>query len=141
MFGVSLIMGYVVCILLAVSVVAMIAGFYLSVCPLSWWLSFPGSPTFALDIFGYTFLCLSTLAAAFALQDPREKALRVLCLIHGALAIPTVAAPIMSAVYGSSGGQANDIVSWVLLFWCVLFTRIAVLFSRVFRDGRSTVRR
>ncbi len=172
----ALIMGYVVCILLAVSVVGMMAGFYLRTegerrifallalaasilyapfCMETYYLQLsivasnplghppevlklvafvPGSPTFALDMFGYTFLCLSTLAAAFALRDPGDRALRVLCLIHGALAVPTVAAPIVSAVFGSSGGQANDIGTWVLLFWCVLFTPIAVLFARVFRD-------
>jgi hypothetical protein len=34
----------------------------------------PGSPTFALDMLGYGFLCLSTLAAGFALLDARQRA-------------------------------------------------------------------
>ena len=95
----------------------------------------PGSMTFALDMFGYTFLCLSTLAAAFALKDPRDKVLKALCLIHGAVAIPTVAAPIMSAVFQSNSGAANDTGSYVLLFWCALFTPIAILFFRAFSRG------
>ena len=93
----------------------------------------PGSTTFALDMLGYTFLCLSTLAAAFTLLDPRDKALRVLCIVHGVVAVPTLAAPIISGLFRSSGGQANDIGSWILLFWCALFTPIAILFQRTFK--------
>jgi hypothetical protein len=93
----------------------------------------PGSPTFALDMLGYTFLCLSTLAAAFALTDPRDRALRVLCIIHGALALPTLAAPVMSSLFRSTAGQSNDVGSYVLLFWCALFVPIPILFARRFR--------
>jgi hypothetical protein len=93
----------------------------------------PGSATFALDMLGYGFLCLSTLAAAFSLPDPRDKALRIFCLIHGAIALPTFGAPIISSVFRSTSGQANDIGSWILLIWCALFTPIAILFARMFR--------
>ncbi len=169
------IMGYIVCIFLAVSIVAMMAGFYLRAegdrrifallalvaavlyapfCMGVYYLQLtvvatnpldlpsdvlkliafvPGSSAFALDMFGYTLLCLSTLAAAFALQHPEDRALRILCIIHGVIAVPTVAAPIMSAAYRSGNGAANDIGSWVLLFWCALFTPIAILFARSFR--------
>jgi len=169
-------MGYVVCIVLAASVVVVMASFYLRTegegkifallalvaavlyapfCMGNYYVQLstvaanplnhpaevlklitfvPGSMAFALDMFGYALLCLSTLAAAFALKDPRDKGLRVLCLVHGALAIPTVAAPIMSAVYRSSNGTSNDAGSWVLLFWCALFTPIAILFYRSFRS-------
>jgi len=95
----------------------------------------PGSLTFALDMLGYTFLCLSTLAAAFVLTDPRDRVLRILCLIHGAIAVPTVAAPIVSGLFRSTGSQANDIGSWILLIWCALFTPIALLFARHFRTA------
>lgn len=96
----------------------------------------PGSPAFALDMLGYTFLCLSTLAAAFTLTDPRDRALRVLCIAHGALALPTAAAPVMNGLFRSNGGQANDTGSWVLLAWCALFTPIPLLFARLFRRLR-----
>ena len=95
----------------------------------------PGSSTFALDMLGYTFLCLSTLAAAFALTDRKDKALRVLCIIHGAIVVPTAAAPIMSAVYRSTTGSANDVGSYVLLFWCALFTPIPILFVGCFAES------
>jgi hypothetical protein len=89
----------------------------------------PGSPTFALDMLGYAFLCLSTLAAGFTLTD---RVLRVLCFVHGELALPTLAAPIVSGVFRSTGGGANDIGSWILLFRCALFTPMAILFARYF---------
>jgi len=167
--------GYVVCILLAASVVVMMAAVYLRTpaelrilgllalvaailyapfCIGNYFLQIsivaanpldhptevmkllafvPGSPTFALDMLGYAFLCLSTLAAAFILSDPRDKALRILCFVHGALAVPTIAAPIVSGILRSSGSQANDAGSWILLFWCALFTPIAILFAGWFR--------
>ena len=96
----------------------------------------PGSQAFALDMLGYAFLCLSTLAAAFALTDPRDRALRTLCLIHGALVIPTLAAPIMSGIFGPASGQANDIGTYVLLAWCAIFLPIALLFARHFGGQR-----
>jgi hypothetical protein len=94
----------------------------------------PGSLTFALDMLGYGFLCLSTLAAGFALVEPRDKILRALCFFHGALAIPTLAAPIISGIFRSTSGQPNDIGSYVLLFWCIVFVPIGLLFMRYFRE-------
>jgi hypothetical protein len=94
----------------------------------------PGSPTFALDMLGYFFLCLSTLAMAFTILDQRDRALRILCIVHGVIAIPTIAAPIISGIFRSSGSLANDVGSYILLFWCALFTPIALLFARSFRE-------
>jgi hypothetical protein len=96
----------------------------------------PGSPTFALDMLGYGFLCLSTLAAGFALTEKIDRVLKVLCFFHGALAVPTVAAPIISGIFRSTGGNANDSGSFVLLFWCVVFTPIALLFMRYFINNQ-----
>ena len=93
----------------------------------------PGSPTFALDMLGYGFLCLSTLAAGFALTDKRDKVLKILCLIHGAIAVPTFVAPIISGIFRSTGGQANDIGSYILFIWCMLFIPIALLFYHYFK--------
>jgi hypothetical protein len=95
----------------------------------------PGSQAFALDMLGYAFLCLSTFAAAFTLNDPKDKALRILCFAHGALALPTLAAPIISGIFGSASGQSSDIGSFVLLVWCAIFAPIALLFVRHFQRG------
>lgn len=94
----------------------------------------PGSPTFALDMLGYGFLCLSTLAAGFALVEARDRILRALCFFHGAIAVPTLAAPIISGIFRSTSGQTNDIGSYILLFWCIVFVPIALLFRRYFKE-------
>lgn len=94
----------------------------------------PGSVTFALDMLGYGFLCLSTLAAGFALKDPKDKALRFLCFFHGALVVPTFAAPIISGFFLSDSGETDTTGHYVLLFWCVVFAPLALLFRRHFRE-------
>jgi hypothetical protein len=97
----------------------------------------PGSLTFSMDMLGYGFLCLSTLAAGFALVETRDKALRALCFFHGAIAVPTFAAPIISGIFLSPSGQTNDIGSYILLFWCIVFVPIALLFMRYFKGGQG----
>jgi len=97
----------------------------------------PGSPTFAVDMLGYGFLCLSTLAAGFGLTDAKDKALRALCFFHGAIALPTFAAPIISGIFRSAEGEANAVGNYVLLFWCAVFVPIALLFMRYFRQQKS----
>ncbi len=99
----------------------------------------PGSPMFALDMFGYGFLCLSTLVAGIALVEERDKLLRAFCFFHGALAVPTFAAPIISGIFSSTSGQPNDIGSYVLLFWCAIFVPLALLFMRHFKEERRAL--
>ena len=96
----------------------------------------PGSLTFAIDMLGYGFLCLATFAAGFALTEKRDRALKILCFIHGAIALPTFAAPIISGVFRSPGGGANDVGNYVLLFWCIIFVPIAVLFRKYFKKNQ-----
>jgi hypothetical protein len=93
----------------------------------------PGSPTFALDMLGYCFLCLSTLAAGFALTEAKDKMLRVLCFFHGALAVPTIASPILSGLFLTTSGETDFTGHFVLLFWCIVFVPIALLFMRYFK--------
>jgi hypothetical protein len=94
----------------------------------------PGSLTFAIDMLGYGFLCLSTLAAGFGLAEVKDRLLRALCFFHGAIAVPTFAAPILSGIFRSPSGQTNDIGNYVLLFWCIVFVPIALLFMRYFKE-------
>lgn len=100
----------------------------------------PGSPTFAIDMLGYVFLCISTLWVAPALVERKDRALRVLCVIHGFLAIPTVLAPLMSGMYRDPSGESSAAGSWVNLFWCLLFAPIAILFAVSFRRQMESVR-
>jgi len=96
----------------------------------------PGSPTFALDMLGYCFLCLSTLAAGFALVEAKDKVLRTLCFFHGALAVPTIASPILNKLFLTTSGEADFTGHYVLLFWCIVFVPIALLFMRNFKEGQ-----
>lgn len=96
----------------------------------------PGSPIFAIDMLGYGFLCLSTLAAGFALTEAKDKVLRALCFFHGALAVPTLVGPIMSGMYLSTSGETDFTGYYVLLFWCIVFVPIALLFMRYFKEGQ-----
>jgi len=169
-------LGYVACILLAISVVIMMACFYnvtreqlkifgllalvtsivyAPFCIGTYFLQLsavalnplgltrevmdvidfkPGSPVFALDMLGYGFLCLSTLAAGFALVEAKDKVLRALCFFHGALVVPTIASPIISALFLSTTGETDNTGNYVLLFWCVVFVPIALLFMKHFKD-------
>jgi hypothetical protein len=97
----------------------------------------PGSPTFAIDQLGYGFLCLSTLAAGFALVEAKDKVLRVLCFFHGAIAVPTFAGPIISGIFLSPSGQTDYTGYFVLLFWSAVFVPIALLFMRYFKEGQN----
>jgi len=168
-------LGYVACIILAISVVIMMACFcdtiqkplrifgllalilailYAPLCIGTYYLQLsivalnplelssdviqainfkPGSPTFAIDMLGYTFLSLSTLAAGFGLIETKDKVLRIFCLFHGALAIPTIASPIISGLFLSSSGETDFTGHLVLLFWCAVFTPIALLFMKYFK--------
>ncbi len=96
----------------------------------------PGSPIFALDMLGYCFLCLSTLAAGFALAEAKDKVLRALCFFHGALAVPTIASPIISGLFLTTSGETDFTGHYVLLFWCIVFVPIALLFMRYFKEGQ-----
>ena len=94
----------------------------------------PGSPTFAIDMLGYCFLCLSTLAAGFALRESKDKALRVLCFLHGTLATPPLFGALMSELYLSESGEADFTGYFVLLFWCIVLIPIALLFAKYFKE-------
>jgi len=94
----------------------------------------PGSPVFAIDMLGYFFLCLSTLAAGFALVEAKDKVLRALCFFHGALAVPTIASPLLSGLFLTTSGETDFTGNYVLLFWCIVFVPIALLFMRYFKE-------
>ena len=94
----------------------------------------PGSLTFAIDMLGYGFLCLSTLAAGFALVRVQDKVLRALCFFHGALAVPTFASPIISGLFLTSSGETDFTGHYVLLFWCAVFIPIALLFIKYYKE-------
>ncbi len=94
----------------------------------------PGSPIFAIDMLGYAFLCLSTLAAGFALTETKDRLFRALCFFHGALVVPTIASPILSGLFLTASGETDFTGHYVLLFWCAVFVPIALLFRIYFKS-------
>jgi hypothetical protein len=96
----------------------------------------PGSVMFVVDMLGYSFMCLATLAAAPVFAGGRlERWLRGLFVVHGLLFAPTL---IMTVIFPalSSGQPASpsvDIGALVLLGWCAIFLPLPVLLAVLFR--------
>ena len=94
----------------------------------------PGTWLFAVDMLGYTFLALSTLAASFHFRGKGLAGkIRVLLIVHGALAIPVALFPALP-LFGSAENvqSANLGGSFALLAWCVVFAPICFLLERYF---------
>jgi hypothetical protein len=97
----------------------------------------PGSPAFALDMLGYTFLCLSVFALVPTTTGRgAEKVLKVFCVINGVLAVPTLVFPALR-LSQSGTGASDSFGCLVLLLWCVLFLPIPIIYTRLFRQKRS----
>lgn len=97
----------------------------------------PGSWLFAIDMLGYAFLALSTLAAAFLFtKKGLEKKIKVLLIIHGALAIPTAVFPALPLFSGASAVESASIGgSLALLVWCAIFAPACFMLTRYFSFG------
>lgn len=97
----------------------------------------PGTWLFAVDMLGYTFLALSTLAAAFLFGNRGlERTIRVLLIVHGALAIPVALFPALPLFGTAQGVQSASLGgSFALLAWCVVFAPVCFLLARYFSLG------
>ncbi len=90
----------------------------------------PGSWTFALDMLGYAFMTLATLAAAPAFGGSGlERWLRIWFIVHGSLVVPTLLTP---ALIGPSD-EANQVGSLALIAWSALFLPLSVMVAVWFR--------
>lgn len=99
----------------------------------------PGSWLFAVDMLGYTFLALSTLAASFLFKGKGLTGkLRVLLIIHGILAIPTSLFPALPLFdLAEDVKNVNLGGAFALLAWCVVFAPICFLLVRYFSVGKK----
>lgn len=94
----------------------------------------PGNWLFAVDMLGYTFLALSTLAASFLINKKGlERKIKVFLIIHGALAIPTFIFP-MLPLFNTSESVENASLGGIfaLLAWCVVFAPICFMLVKYF---------
>jgi hypothetical protein len=99
-----------------------------------------GSPAFALDMLGYTFMCLSTLVLVPSIVGRgQERVLKTFCAVNGFLAVPTLVFPALRfSRSGSGSSEAFGCI--VLLFWCIIFLPIPIIYARLFhakmKEGR-----
>ncbi len=90
----------------------------------------PGSWFFALDLFGYGMMAVSTLliGIAFTAKSRPEKWLRALLMLHGLFAPACLLMPALN-LFQRSEQQESGLSGGVLalLFWCIYFTPLAIL--------------
>ncbi|MTI66990.1 MAG: hypothetical protein FH753_10405 [Firmicutes bacterium] len=93
--------------------------------------SFTDSWMFSIDIIGYGIMALSTFFVGLTIepQDKINKVLRYLLLIHGIFII-CIYLPMTPIFLGDSDGATTGIIA--LLFWCMMFLPIALLFAKRF---------
>jgi len=100
----------------------------------------PGSALFALDMLGYGFMTLATLAAAPVFVGPGlARWLRIWFFAHGLLVVPTLLAPVMMG--GGVAASSDVIGSLVLIAWSVFFLplagMVAIYFARQLREPQT----
>src|SRR5690606_25387496 len=95
----------------------------------------PGSLIFNLDLLGYGTLAISTFFAGLALRPRtrRDRALKVLLMLHGVFAPVSFALPILNVFGTMSAEDGADIGIMVLVGWCLYFLPIGVLAFLHFR--------
>jgi hypothetical protein len=49
--------------------------------------------------------------------------------------LSTSSSPILSGLFLTASGETDFTGHYVLLFWCLIFTPIALLFRRYFQEG------
>jgi hypothetical protein len=86
----------------------------------------PGAPLFAIDMLGYGFMTLATLAAAWVFVGAGINAwIRRWFVAHGVLGVPTLLAPVLFT--GQPGSGSDQLGSLVLIGWSLFFLPVAVL--------------
>lgn len=91
----------------------------------------PGTPIFALDLFGYFLLSVSTIFLALSIRDQDQKFLKYLLFFHGYNGMTCIFVPALPMIYKN---EKEDDTMWqfVLLFWCAQFGPICFLLSNYF---------
>jgi hypothetical protein len=94
----------------------------------------PGSVTFAIDMLGYSFMTLATLAAAPAFAGHGlDRWIRRLFVLHGLMVVPTVLAPLLMTPDPDASSKVGNLV---LIGWVLVFVPLASLVALRFRRVR-----
>lgn len=92
----------------------------------------PGSLSFALDMLGFTFLCLSVFALIPIYLSAKDRLLRTFLWINGLLALPTFMFPIFFV--NKNITPSDQVGSWIIFVWCLVFLPISLLLARMFKN-------
>jgi len=95
----------------------------------------PGSVSFALDMLGFTFLCMSVGALIPLFTSSKDRILRFFLWVNALFALPTFMFPIFFINQSSSPDSQTGSV--VLLAWCLLFLPVPVILASRLRDGMN----
>jgi hypothetical protein len=95
----------------------------------------PGTWAFGFDLLGYGLMALSTFLIGLAqtADTRRDRALRLLLLLHGGFFPFCVAAPALG-LFQSGGDAAEMGGTLALMGWCVYFAPVLLLSFLHFRD-------
>lgn len=90
---------------------------------------------FSINLIGYGIMALSTFFVGLTIEpiDKINKALKYLLLIHGVF-IVCIFLPMTSMFLGNKGNATTGTIA--LMFWCMMFFPIAVLFAKRFKRLR-----
>lgn len=95
----------------------------------------PGSLSFALDILGYTLLCLSISALLPIFRNGGDRLLRGFLWINSLLTLPTFIFPIFFIRPGIP--VSDKLGSVMILIWVVIFLPVPMLLAAKMKNARA----
>lgn len=99
----------------------------------------PGSFLFSIDMLGYGFMCLATLAISQVfINKGISKWIKRFSIIHGFFFIPTITYPLLSFPQEQTSIEtAAKMGSLALIAWCIIFIPIPILLVKYFKDMKE----
>jgi glycerol-3-phosphate acyltransferase PlsY len=103
----------------------------------------PGSWIFALDIFGYGIMAVSTFFIGLTIlpKNRADKWLKNMLMLHGLFAIGIIF-PMFNLFNGTAGvDSVNNMGVIVLESWCLFFIPLMMLAANFFKETSDTLQR
>ena len=93
---------------------------------------------FNIDLLGYGIMALSTFFIGLTLnvKNKKDKALKILLLVHGVFFLSCLIMPMTGMFVGSGGSSSNGGVL-ALEVWCIYFLPISILSWMHFKDKKE----